>query len=110
MRQSSANRNKSHDHSKIKKEEQIMYVPAIEEKSFNNEPSRSESKLFQMKFEFDQKQKTVSEVHGFNVQERNITFSNVQIPQFPDPPNPNITVEEMAELIRKICTALDIEF
>ena len=40
VRQASAHRNKSYDNSKVKKqEEQLMYVPALEEKSFNNEPS-----------------------------------------------------------------------
>ena len=35
----------------------------------------------------------MSSMEGFNIQERNISFTNVQIPEFPEPPSPNVTVE-----------------
>ena len=72
----------------------MMYVPALEDKSYNNEASKAnESQLCEIQFKFDQKEKSMSVIEGFNLQERNISFSNIHIPIFPEPPSPNITVE-----------------
>ena len=79
-----ANRNRSCDNTKVKVNEQMMYVPALEDKSYNNEPSKdNESQLCELQFKFDQKEKSISVMEGFNLQERNISFSNIHIPQFP---------------------------
>jgi hypothetical protein len=47
-------------------------------------------------------------MEGFKVPKRDISFSNVQIPKFPEAPSANITVEDMAELIRRVCSELGV--
>ena len=43
-----------------------------------------------------------------DVQKRNIAFTNLKMPVFPQPPSPNVTVENMVSLIKQLGSAVNI--
>jgi hypothetical protein len=73
----------------------LVYVPALSHPSVNNSnstPQEKDNKLYELSFKFPEKPEKTYINSGFTVKKREISFSDIKIPVFPEPPQENITM------------------